>query len=568
MRKPEPELGPALDRIVRAGLLFRQGAPPLASYLFKHALIQDAAYGTLLREPRRALHARIAETLESGFADIAENQPEILARHCTEAGLIEKAAGLWGKAGQRSLERSAVVEAVEQLTRALAQIATLAGTASQRREQISLQIALANALFHAKGPASHETKAAFERARLYIDQAEALGELPEDRLSLFTVLYGFWIANLAAFNGDMVRELAVQFLALAEKQTATEPLMIAHRLMGLSLVHTGNIAEGRAHLDYAIRLYDSAEHRPLATRFGQDVGVAILSWRSVSLWLLGYPEAALADAEEATKLAREIGHPATLMYALSFPIWTHIQCGNYAAASAQADEDIALADEKGIVLWRGFGMVSQGQVLSLTGRASDAVQMITSAMTRLRSTGTTMWMPWWLAYLARDYAELGQFGEAGRCIGEAVRTVETTNERWSEAEVSRIAGEIALQSPERNAAKAEAYFEQALAVARQQQAKSWELRASMSLARLWRDQGKVKRSARTVGSGLRLVHGRVRHARSERGEGAARRVCIGCRSSASENGTSRTLMEGVRVCAAVRRAGIPPRATKLPPRSS
>jgi Tetratricopeptide repeat len=132
----------------------------------------------------------------------------------------------------------------------------------------------------------------------------------------------------------MVRELAVQFLALAEKQTATEPLMIAHRLMGLSLVHTGNIAEGRAHLDYAIRLYDSAEHRPLATRFGQDVGVAILSWRSVSLWLLGYPEAALADAEEATKLAREIGHPATLMYALSFPIWTHIQCGNYAAARA------------------------------------------------------------------------------------------------------------------------------------------------------------------------------------------------------------------------------------------
>jgi predicted ATPase len=210
----------------------------------------------------------------------------------------------------------------------------------------------------------------------------------------------------------------------------------------------------------------------------------------VSLWLLGYPEAALADAEDASKLAREIGHPATLMYALSFPIWTHIQCGNYAAASAQADENIALADEKSIVLWRGFGMASQGQVLSLTGRASDAVQMITSAITRLRSTGTTMWMPLWLAYLARNHAELGQIGEAGRCIGEAVRMVETTNERWSEAEIHRIAGEIALLSPEPDPTKANACFKQSLAVAGEQQANSWELRAAMSMARLWRDQGK------------------------------------------------------------------------------
>ena len=150
-RKPEAELGSALDRLIAAGLLFRQGAPPHATYLFKHALVQDAAYGTLLREPRRALHARIAEALESQFAEIAENQPELLARHCTEAGLIEKAAGLWGKAGQRSLERSALVEAAAQLTRALAQIATLPATPALRREQIKLQVALMNPLMHVKG---------------------------------------------------------------------------------------------------------------------------------------------------------------------------------------------------------------------------------------------------------------------------------------------------------------------------------------------------------------------------------------------------------------------------------
>ena len=215
-------------------MLFRQGAPPHATYLFKHALVQDAAYGTLLREPRRALHARIAEALESQFAEIAENQPELLARHCTEAGLIEKAARLWGKAGQRSLARSALVEAVEQLTRALAQIAALPATPALRREQIKLQVALITPLMHVKGYAAPETKAAAERARLLIEQAEALGEPPEDPLLLFSVLYGFWVVNFVAFNGDAMRELAAQFLALAEKQAATVPLMIGHRLMGIS----------------------------------------------------------------------------------------------------------------------------------------------------------------------------------------------------------------------------------------------------------------------------------------------------------------------------------------------
>jgi class 3 adenylate cyclase len=244
--KPEAELAAALDRLVAAGLLFQQGVRPHATYLFKHALVQDAAYGTLLREPRRALHARIAEALEDQFAEIAQNQPELLARHCTEAGQIEKAAELWGKAGQRSLARSALLEAAAQLNRALIQISSLPSTPTLRREQIKLQVLLVTPLVHVKGYAAPETKAAVEKARLLIEQAEALGEHPEDPLLLFSVLYGFWVANYVAFKGDVVRELAAQFLALAEKQAVTVPLMIGHRLMATSSLFTGTLREAES----------------------------------------------------------------------------------------------------------------------------------------------------------------------------------------------------------------------------------------------------------------------------------------------------------------------------------
>jgi predicted ATPase len=490
VRKPEAELGSALDRLIAAGLLFRQGVPPHATYLFKHALVQDAAYGTLLREPRRALHARIAETLETQFAEIAESQPELLARHYTEAGLIEKAASLWGKAGQRSLARSALVEAIEQLTRALAQIEVMPATPALRRERIELQVALLTPLMHVKGYAAPETKAAAERARRLIEQAEALGEPPEDPLLLFSALYGIWVANNVAFNGDVIRELAAQFLALAEKQGATVPLMIGHRLMGNSLTYTGDVAQGRAHFDRAIALYDPAEHRPLAMRFGLDVRVAILCWRSWALWFLGYPEVALTDTEHALKDAREIGQAATLMNALAVTLSTYINCGNYAKAMAVVDEQLALAEEKGSLYWKAYGIINRGRVVGVTCNTSDAIRLITSGITALRPTGATFAMPQSLSYLAKTYAEIGQFDDAWRCVGEAMTLIETSKETWSEAEVNRIAGEISLKSPQPDAAKAEAYFERALAVARKQQAKSWELRAAMSMARLWREQGK------------------------------------------------------------------------------
>jgi predicted ATPase len=489
VRETDAELQLALDRLIQAGLLFRHGTPPHASYLFKHALVQDAAYGMLLREPRRALHSRIAAALEDQFAETTENQPEILARHCSEAGLIEKAASLWGKAGQRSLARSALAEGAAQLARALAEIVALPPTPTTRREQIMLQVALITALFHTKGFAAPETKEAVEEARLLIEQAEALGE-PPDPLLLFSVLYGFWATHYVAFNGDVLRELAVQFLGLAEKQKAVVPLMVGHRLMGATLVFTGNVAEGRAHYDQAIALYDPAEHRPLALRFGQDVGVTILSFRSQALWFLGYPEAAHTDAEHALQAAREIGHAGTLMYALSIAPLTLFLSGDYGQASTLAEKVIALADERGVLFWKALGTINRGCILAMTGSSADAVQTITSGISGWRSTGATVWMPLFLSYLAKAHAALDQFEDAWRCIDGALTAVETTKERWYEADIHRTAGELALLSPQPDATKAEVCFERALAVARKQRAKSWELRAAMSMARLWHKKGK------------------------------------------------------------------------------
>jgi class 3 adenylate cyclase/predicted ATPase len=403
--KPEADLRSALDRLIDAGLLFRQGLPPHATYLFKHALVQDAAYGTLLREPRRALHARIAETLERRFADIAESQPELLARHYTEAGLIEKAVSFWRTAGQRSLARSALLEGAEQLKRALDQIATLPATPDLHGEEIKLQVAFANAL-----------------------------------------------------------------------------------------VLAGGLVDGKEHYDRALAIYDPAEHRPLTTRSGRDVGVALLSSRSGCVWLLGYPAASRNDGERAVKNARETGQATTLLYALHQAGFNYTLCGNYAAANAHVDKLIALADERVAPVWKALGTALRGDLFVLTGKASDAVLAITSGITSLRSTGTTLYEPRHLWYLAMAYAEVGQLDDARRCIDDAIEKVERSKEKWCEAEVHRIAGEIALKSLAPDTEKAENYFEYALSVARAQQAKSWELRAAMSMARLRRSQGKAQQA--------------------------------------------------------------------------
>jgi predicted ATPase len=490
VRKPDAELDSDLDRLIAAGLLFRQGTPPYASYLFKHALVQDAAYSTLLREPRRVLHARIAEILESQFAEIAESQPELLARHYTKADLIEKSARLWGKAGQRSQERSALVEAAEQLSQALAQIATLPSTSDLRREQIIFQVALLNTLMHVKGYGAPETKAAVAQVRALIEQAERLGEPPDDPSLLLSALFGQWIVNFINFNGDVARGLAARFLALGEKEGTAVPLMIGHRTMASTLAFMGNLVEARAHYNEALSLYRATEHRRLMTRFGQDLRVTCLAFRSMLLWLLGYPEAALKGADCALAEAREIEHAATLMFTLNFPILVNTYCGNYDAANEHLKELVILAEEKGAPFRKAEGVLRQGYVLTLTEKATKAVEMITSGIDLWRSAGSTIFTPEHEFMLAIAHADSGQFDDAWRCIDKAMTAMHATKERWCEAEAHRVAGEIALKSPQPDVAKAQAYFEHSLSLARAQQAKSWELRAATSLARLLRDQGK------------------------------------------------------------------------------
>ena len=491
VHKPKAELDSDLERLIAAGLLFRQGIPPHASYLFKHALVQDAAYSTLLREPRRALHARIAEILESQFPEIAESQPELLARHYASADLIEKAAQLWGKAGLRSQERSALAEAAEQLGRALSQIATLPSTPGLRREQIILQVALLNTLMHVKGYGAAETKTAVAQARAFIEQAERRGETPDDPSLILSALFGQWIVNFINFNGDVARELAARFLAFGERDEAAVPRMIGHRTMASTLAFTGDLVEAKAHYDQALALYRPAEHRRLMTRFGQDLRVTCLAFRSMALWLLGYPEAALNDADRALMEARQLEHAATFMFTLNFPILVNTYCGNYHAASEHLKELVVLAEEKGAPFRKAEGVLRQGYILALTG-AEKAVETVTAGIDLWRSAGSTIFTPEHQFMLATAHANSGQFDHAWRCIDTAMTAMQATKERWCEAEAHRVAGEIALKSPQRDEAKAQAHFERALAIARAQHAKSWELRAATSLARLLVGQGKRK----------------------------------------------------------------------------
>jgi class 3 adenylate cyclase/predicted ATPase len=396
----------ALERLAEADILLVQGLPPESEYRFKHALIQDAAYGNLLKSRRQALHRRTGEVLRAQFAATAAAEPELLAHHFTQAGMTEAAIEWWGTAGQRSLARSALLEGTEQVKRALDQIATLPATPDLRREEIKLEVAFANAM---------------------------------------------------ALTGDLVA--------------------------------------GKEHYDRALAIYDPAEHGPLTTRSGRDLGVTLLSVHSGALWELGYPAASRNEGERAVNEAREIGQAATLMFALFWASWHHMLYGHYAEAQSLLDELAALAGEKDASLfWKATEIAFRGALFAETGNASEAVRAITSGMTSLRSTGATLYEPWHLWHLAVAYAELGQHDDAQRCIDDAIDKVERSKEKWCEAEVHRIAGEIALKSLAADTEKAEKHFERAVSVARQRQMKSFELRAAMSMARLWRDQGKPQQA--------------------------------------------------------------------------
>ncbi len=486
---PQRQLEDALQQLVQAELIWRRGVPPDADYTFKHALVQDAAYATLRRDLRRALHARIVEAYDRQFPEIGETQPELVAHHCTEAGLTEKAAYFWGRAGELSLTRSALREAASQFTRALGLIDTLPKTATLRRERINLQIALANALMHTKGYAAPETREALDCARTLVKQAETLGEAPEDPVLFLSVLHGFWVASHVAFEGNAVRDLSLDLMTLAKKQGTAFPLVLAHRVMGTSLLFLGDIIGGRNHLDAAMALYDPAKHRSLGTRFGQEVGVAILSNRPLALWLLGYPEAALKDANDALNHARALGQTASFLYALTRVAWIHLVIGNYKLAEVQTQQLTSIADDMDGSYWQAAGTMLQGCLYALTGRGASAIEMITSGIAASRARGANLLrMPWYLSCLARAQLTVGNLAEAQRCVGEAVSAMSTSQESWQESELYRLQGDLARLARDERGARD--LYERAITVARAQRARAWELRAATALARLLRDQGR------------------------------------------------------------------------------
>jgi predicted ATPase len=486
----EAELGSALDRLVQTGLVFRRGASPDAIYLFRHALVQDTAYGTLLREPRRALHARIAEAIECQFPDLARSQPELLARHCAEAGQAERAAWLWGAAGRRSLARSALVEAVGHLKRALALIELLPGSAELRREETNLQIALMTALYSVKGYAATETKEALERMRALLVRAETLGEPLDNPLAFFAHLDGLWTLNYVAFDGNALIELANQYLLLAEEQNNVEVTLAANFNMASTLSSTGSLERARVHFDRAVALFPAVQPSTLVAFIGWDYRFVGLADRAVCLWLLGYPDAALKDCEQALLGARESGNFASFAHTVPAAAFVQLGCGRYDVTIALADELEGLSRERDLTLFASSGKLIRGSVAARTGSALIAAESITTAEAVLLNAGTTVWTPETKTSLAIAHARLGRFDLARQSIRHALDHIERTKETMSEADVHRTAGEIALLSPDRDSTEANLCFQRALDIARAQQARSWELRAATSLARLWRDQGK------------------------------------------------------------------------------
>ena len=494
------ELQVALDRLVQAGLMSVQGAPPDTVYTFRHALLQDAAYGTLLREPRHSLHARIAEVLESEFPDVAENQPELLARHFAEAGKLQKAAGLWLKAGERAITKSAYVEAEAHFHRALSAVSGLPDGALKRRERLKAQLGLANAFMYTKSYTSEATRSAFDQARIFVEEIKAAGEKLEDPFVTFSVLFGFWMANYVAFDGQAVRELAGQSLVLAEKQVDEVPRVLSHSLLGAALVVSGDFSNGLAQLNDAAEIYDAEKHsESLIDHFGMDFGTGFLAFRANAHWILGRPEAARLDVERSLANARRIGHIPTLMAVLHRTSSIQLRLGNYLTAKAQAEELVSLADETGAAAFAAHGLADQACELACRGMAEAAIILFDRAIAADKALASTVEVSTLLIMKARSHGHIGEFEIARECLKEAAALINATGERWWEADMHRITGEIEWMSSKANAGAAIGHFENALRIARAQKARGFELRAATNLAELYLELGSFAQAYSVLG---------------------------------------------------------------------
>jgi class 3 adenylate cyclase/predicted ATPase len=472
-----------LGRLVEAEIVYQRGLPPQAIYVFKHALIQDAAYQSLLKSTRQHYHQRIAQVLEEQFVEIAEAQPELLAYHYTEAGLTEKAVHYWYQAGQSAIERSAHVEAIAHLRQGLALLQTLPETLERTQREVNMHIALGASLLATKGYGAPEVE------QIYI-RAQHLCEQLEDHHHLFPVLRGLWNYSFASAECQTAHVLGERLLILAQQVQDTAMLVAAHRAFGSTLFCLGVPASAYTHFAQGIALYHPQHHRASASLYGGDVGVLCYAHSGWTLWQLGYPDQALAQNDAAVTLAQQIMHPLSLCFALSETAVCRAFRHEVRCTLEHAEAAISLATEQGFLVWMAFSSILRGWALVHQGRAQEGIEQIQQGLRAYRATGTEIARPYFLSLLAEAYGIMRQ-PEAGLTVlAEALTHVDTTGERWCEPELHRLKGELLLQQSLDNSTEAETCFQQAITIAQNQQAKSWELRAATSLARLWQQQGK------------------------------------------------------------------------------
>jgi class 3 adenylate cyclase/predicted ATPase len=477
----ETPLQQALARLVDTELLYQRGVVPQATYLFKHALIQDAAYQSLLKSTRQQFHQRIAQALEARFPALVETQPELVAQHYTAAGCHEQAVRYWQRAGELASDRSAHREAISHFTTGIELLKTLAETPEHTQQALALYIALGAALQMAKGLAAPEVEHAYT-------QAYALCQQVGETLPLVPVLVGLWRFYVARPQLHTARELGDTLLRLAQR--AHDPLLSvnAHYAMGITGFFLGALPAARQHLEEGIARYTPDRRRSPMHRMAQDLGVACRAFAALTLWLLGYSKQALACIQDALALAHELSHLYSLAIARCYAAIVSQFRRDMSAAHEHAETAITLSTEQGFPFYAAWGTNLRGWALAMEGQGGESMAQVRQGIIAYRNTGAAAFLPYFCTVLAEVCNHLGHTADGLQALAEAHTVVEQHEERWWEAEVYRLRGVLLLRQPGTPPPEAEACFQRALEVACRQQAKSLELRAAMSLARLWQQQ--------------------------------------------------------------------------------
>jgi predicted ATPase len=482
---PEDELQASLARLAGSELVFQRGTPPDAVYAFKHALVQDAAHGSLLRSARQQLHAQIAEALETQSPELMDSQPELFAQHYAEAGLVERSVACWSKAGRRSTARSAMAEAAAQFQRGLDQLALLPDTHENQRQGLEFCSALGAVLMAVKGQAAQETGHAYARAR---DLWEQLGSPSE----FLQVAYGQSRYHAARGELDLALRLDEDLLRLSRQRNDSGGLVLGHGSSGRTLMHAGRFAPSRSHLEAVLALYDPISHRSLAHQVGVHPQVGAQAYLGIVLFCLGFPDLALARSNAAIAEARGLVHPSSLVGVLTVGAALLWFVGDDAALAERADELVAVATEQGFPQWRALGTIYRGWVKVKNGDVTDGLSVLCNGSSAYRATGAETFTPFALYLQAWACEIAGKVQEGLTLLDKALQIPESTAGRWFAAELSRLKGQLLLRQGHSEAA--EELYHKALSIAKEQDAKLWELRAAVSLARLRRDQGRLDQS--------------------------------------------------------------------------